>query len=325
MAYHRAKDKPQSNRTLAEILPRSNARIYDQDLLGAGIPVLHSGLSELAFGLATDVTVDAEADSDDPNAVHTILDFLEDDSVSIDEMAHDYIKNYSPEEIVLDTPSTQADYDLRVGEIERKILTSNSDNPLSTISRDVLVRLPHLPYLAALRGLIDWPANGVPVFTGTEADMEEKVLPVLGRLPTGGPYQSHVNHVFQEAAQNRGLIRQASLVQKVTAKVVATSNTSADMDSITAFYSAVGDDEDDEEMFLQDGSTDFIEENAGFGNTDIRAVDLANTKIAAYIAGRDMTTKETITALQREGMSAPRIDKIIRLVAAHKTVNKQSA
>lgn len=328
MAPRKAKDSAdQPLRTITDILPRTTPAVYDQDLFGLDIPVLQSGLAELAYNINMDVLDDDHDDNE--GEVTTILDYIEEEDVSIDEMALDYAKAYDSETVVLDQPTTVADYDIDVGALERKVINSRSNNPLSGISRDVLVRLPHLPYIAALRDFIEWPANGEPKFVGTLEDVQDKVLPVLSRLPLGGAYPSVVNRVIQKAAQDRGMIRQANILKEVTAKVLATSNETVDMNKTSAFYEALTADSDED--YRQDGSANFIDEDS-FGMTDtaadstpLKTVDLANTRIAKFVASKNMTNREAIVALGRQGLSETRISTILRLVAAHNTINKKSA
>lgn len=350
MANRKSQGKDLPQRTLADILPRTNPRIYDQDLLAAGAPVLHSGLQDLAYNLNMDVITEDE--DHDEDRVETILDYLEpEEDINMDLVAQDYTKSYESENLTLEQPSTVPTLQPSdVEKYERKVLSSKKDNPLDGISRDVVIRLQHLPYLAAINDLIEWPANDVPKFVGTEEDVRDRLLPILSHFPTSGPYPSLVNKMLQKTAADRGMLRQAAVLERVTSLVKATSNENVDMNKTSAFYEALIVDNELDDGYLEDGSANFIDDDAAFGNTDfatdqteqdvdafadmvsaprpqialpIQATDLTNTRIASFLATKDMTPKQVITALEGQGMGAERINKILGLVKAHMIINKQ--
>ena len=335
---------PHSRRTRDSIVARNKLALYEDQIFDSPyateviVADYAYAIDNHADFISPEIALDAEAEGVDdwfPDRLRTRIEYEPTNSISIDALAADIIAEYDPEDVTLKTPASWVDEDIDVEAIERKIIGTGPDsNPLEGIDRDTLNKMPWLPYIAAIREYVKYPANGEPEFIGMGADIIT-ASGIIHRLPSEGEaYASPVGEMVKELVRKAGLVRQAKIIERVTAQARSHEEAFAVKagEDVRASFEDV-DETEDETFTDNDGPFGMDEPLVGARDraalsASIRrhiplvAADVTNTRVAKHFHDQKIGTKQATVLLQQRQFDPGRIAKVLQLMAAYQKTSK---
>lgn len=332
-------------RTVADVTGVNRTARYDELIFSADEPEANNELER--FGL-TFSGLDEDDERENPLLPPQLQPNLEvEDEVSIDKLAEDIRKEYDPEDITLSQPTSFMDHeftDKKIADIERGVInTAKNGNPLKGLDRFEISVLPYLPYLAAMRDMLGFNADG-PRFTGTVEELHNKVLPNLHRFPSeNADYASPTGNMLRKLVQQAGMVRMAKIMDKVTTNAYTDEvDHLAGNDDFFATLTAPDPNNPVAADYLDDGS--FINDAGPFGSPDmpvalapveaaairsgltksipLSAADMTNTKLAQALVKAKASAREATNQLMAQGLDSARVARIVRLMKAYEVTGQ---